>query len=398
MSMVSWTENGTERAARWRSENGAPPPACLEVVDDTITANAALRRIRSGVGLLWRGDYHNARQLLKAVSRRIDHRAIPRNLDVASLFRAHRAERSERAGVLGGITVLLEPGIRLALRRAPDVSEACGEAYGELQEPTLVSLTELQGVLSAWQWHEQGVPVPALGARIHPRYSVFSPSRSEYVDLVARASLPGSVRAAEEADSAGGVDVVDIGTGTGVLAAVLARRGAVRVVATDINPRAVESAQENMQRLGLEDRVSVLEADLFPPGRADLVVCNPPWLPGEPTSTLELGVYDDHSDMLRRFLDGLGEHLTPGGEGWLVLSDLAEHLGLRSREELLGMIRAAGLEVVGSDSTPARHSRAEDPHDLLHAARRQEITTLWRLQPVSVQLGMTAPTRRARRR
>ena len=36
-----------------------------------------------------------------------------------------------------------------------------------------------------------------------------------------------------------------------------------------------------------------------------------------------------------------------GGEGWLILSDLAEHLGLRSRDELLGWIAQAGLTVKG---------------------------------------------------
>jgi methylase of polypeptide subunit release factors len=186
----------------------------------------------------------------------------------------------------------------------------------------------------------------------------------------------------------GGATVFDLGTGTGVLAAVLGRRGAARVVATDINPRAVDCARENLHRLGLADRVEVLEADLFPPGRADLVVCNPPWLPGEPTSSLELGIYDDGSAMLRRFLQELPTHLTEQGEGWLVLSDLAEHLELRSRAELLGLIEQAGLEIVGSDSTPARHSRAADARDLLHAARRQEVTTLWRLRPVARSAAM----------
>ncbi len=38
--------------------------------------------------------------------------------------------------------------------------------------------------------------------------------------------------------------------------------------------------------------------------------------------------------MLRGFLAGLADHLAPGGEGWLILSDLAEHLGLRPREQL----------------------------------------------------------------
>lgn len=372
--MVSWIENGTEHAAHWRSENGAPAPGRIEIARDALTANTALRKIRGGAALLWRGDYHNGRQLLSAAGRRVDRRPAPRTADLARLFRAHRAERTERARLLGGIVVLLEQDFRLDLRRAPDIAAACRDAYGELEGPTLVSLTELLGVLSAWQWHERGVHIPALDARIHPRYSVFSPSRSEYVDLVARTPLP---------DVPGGATMFELGTGTGVLAAVLARRGARTVVATDINPRAVACARENMTRLGLTDRVTALEADLFPEGRADLVVCNPPWLPGEPTSRLELGVYDDGSGMLRGFLDGLVEHLTPGGEGWLVLSDLAEHLGLRGRAELLSLIEGAGLEVIGSDETPARHSRADDPKDLLHAARRQETTRLWRLRPVA---------------
>lgn len=371
MSTISWIENGMAHSARWRSENGAPPPGRIEIADDALTANSALRRIRSGTGLLWRGDFPGARQLLTAIGRRADRRPLPKRLDVPGLFRAHRAARADRAELLGGLVVVIEPDLRLALRRAPDLADACREAYGELSEPAMVSLNELLGVLSAWQWQQRGVPVPALGALIHPRYSVFSPIRSEYVDLVAEAPLP-TVR--------GELEVFDLGTGTGVLAAVLARRGAAQVTATDINPRAVDCARENMQRLGLEQRVSVMEADLFPPGRADLIVCNPPWLPGEPTSALELGIYDEGSSMLRGFLAGLGDHLAPGGEGWLVLSDLAEHLGLRRREKLLQLIDHAGLETVGRLTTPARHPRAKDGRDPLHAARSQEVTTLWRLR------------------
>lgn len=371
MTLVSWHEHGTEHTARWHSENGSPPPVRVEPADDSLTANAALRRIRAGTALLWRGDYHGARQLLKAVGRRADHRALRHRLSIASEFRAHRAERAEHAGVLGGIVVLMEPGHHLALRRAPDVTAACQEAYGDLTEPTLISLTELQGVISAWQWHQRGVPVPALGALIHPRYGVFSPTRSEYVDLVARAPLPAD---------ATGMRAMDIGTGTGVLAAVLARRGIPHVTATDLNPRAVACARENIERLGLTEQVTVQQADLFPEGRADLVVCNPPWLPGDPSSALELGIYDAESGMLSGFLAQLSEHLTPTGEGWLVLSDLAEHLHLRSRDQLLTMIAAAGLTAVAIDATPARHSRAEDPHDRLREARRKEITTLWRLR------------------
>ncbi|WP_338752308.1 class I SAM-dependent methyltransferase [Janibacter alittae] len=366
---IHWSEDGVERSAPWHSENGMPPPVRVVVVDDTIRADAAYRLARKGTGLLWRGDYHNARQLLKAMDRRVQ-KAAARSRGAGTDFAAHRAERAERSRVLGMLVVELAADHSLRLRRAPDVRGACRLAYGDPPGPVCVALQELLGVIGAHQWWTKGVPVPALGASVHPGYGVFSPVRGEYVDLVADAPLPKTAPT-----------VFDVGTGTGVLAAVLARRGAGRVVATDISHRAVVAARETMTGLGLDGTVDVIETDLFPPGRADLVVCNPPWLPGEPTSTLEVGIYDPDSDMLRRFLGGLGAHLEPGGEGWLVLSDVAVHLGLRTPEELLTLIADAGLRVAGRVDTTPRHSRATDPADSLHAARRAEVTSLWRLVP-----------------
>ncbi|TLF78212.1 methyltransferase [Nocardia cyriacigeorgica] len=370
MAMVQWIEDGSARSARWHSESDAPAPARVVVVDDRTTAKSAYRMARNGMGLLWRGDFHNARQLLRAVDRLQSSRSGPIGDGAAELFHRHRAKRTERARVLGRLMVLLEPDHSLLLRRAPDVRAACDHAYGAADESTCVSLTELLGVIGAYQWHQRGVEIEALGARIHPAYGVFSPVRGEYIDLVAEMPFsPGGTPA----------KVFDLGTGTGVLAAVLARRGARHVVGTDINPRAVDCASANMRRLGFADRVHIIEADLWPSGRADLVVCNPPWLPAQPSSDLELGIYDPDSDVLHRFLDGLAAHLTPAGEGWLVLSDLAEHLGLRTRDALPARIAAAGLRVVSRHDTQPRHARATDAADPLHEARRREVTSLWRL-------------------
>ena len=83
--------------------------------------------------------------------------------------------------------------------------------------------------------------------------------------------------------------------------------------------------------------------------------------------------------MLRGFLNGLAEHLEPQGEGWLILSDLAEHLGLRTRSELQELIDQAGLTVLGRRDVRPIHPRAADKTDPLHAARAAEITSLWRL-------------------
>jgi methylase of polypeptide subunit release factors len=231
----------------------------------------------------------------------------------------------------------------------------------------VIPLRELLGAIGAHEWRRKGMAVPAAGGRIHPHYGVFSPIRSEYVKLVAEAPLPPAQLA------------FDIGTGTGVLAAVLAKRGVARVIATELDPRAAACARENVERLGLADRVSVVEADLFPDGRAPLVVCNPPWVPARPSSRLESAIYDPESRMLRGFLAGLRDHLEPRGEAWLVLSDFAERLGLRSRDELMGWIADAGLTVIGRNDAKPVHPKSADASDPLHAARSSEVTSLWRL-------------------
>jgi methylase of polypeptide subunit release factors len=372
---ISWTETGLSRSAPWRSESATPAPARVVLADDTIKADAAYRLACEGTALLWRGDFQNARQLLQAMARRIDRKPGKANkppkppASPLDAFNLHRQAQSQRARILGMLLLPFEQDYQIPLRRAPDVRQACVEAYGPAGGPFIASLRELLGLIGAHEWRKNGVEIAALGARIHPHYGVFSPVRGEYVGLVAEAPLPRPAPAL----------AFDIGTGTGVLAALLAQRGIARVIATDQDPRALACARENLARLGLEHQVEVIQADLFPPGQAPLIVCNPPWVPARPSSPIEHAVYDPDSRMLRSFLGGLAQHLAPGGEGWLVLSDFAEHLGLRTRAELLAWIEQAGLKVAGRSDVRPHHPRAADAADPLHAARAAELTSLWRL-------------------
>lgn len=372
---IHWTEADQERSALWRSESGMPAPKKVVIADDKTPADVAYRLACEGTALLWRGDFQNARQLLQALARRADHKggkakrvkepkAAP---TLAEAFHLHRQAQSQRARTLAMLLIPFDADYTIPLRRAPDVKLACNEAYGRGEEPFVASLRELLGVIGAHEWRKNGVEIPALDARIHPHYGVFSPIRGEYVQLVAQAPLPAGARRA-----------FDIGAGTGVLAAVLAKRG-LQVIATDMDQRALSCARENIQRLELQSQVQVVQADLFPEGRAPLAVCNPPWLPGRPSSSIEYAIYDPDSRMLRGFLDGLAAHLEPGGEGWLILSDLAEHLGLRPRDQLMGWIDAAGLTVLERIDVRPTHPRASDATDPLHAARAAEVTSLWRL-------------------
>jgi len=369
---VEWLEDGVQHSARWRSEAGVRPPARVQAVRDTVTADAAYRMASEGTALVWRSDFHNARQLLQAMARRADRKPRKPASSPAESFNQHRQAQGQRARVLGSVLIELEPDYGIALPRAPDLRPACREAWGPPDaRRSLASLRELLGLVGAHEWRRKGLEVAALGSppgnRIHPHYGVFSPVRGEYLDLIAAAPLPSTELA------------FDIGTGTGVIAAILARRGVQRVVATDLDPRALACARENIDRLGLGGRIELLQADLFPPGRAPLVVCNPPWLPARPSSPLEHAIYDEDGRMLRGFLDGLAQHLTFGAEGWLILSDLAEHLGLRTREDLMALIQGAGLRVMARSDVKPRHPKAADASDPLHAARAKEVTSLWRL-------------------
>lgn len=375
-SVICWNEDNEEKSALWQSEKGLPPPKRVQVIDDRMPADTAYRLACEGTALLWRGDFQNARQLLQALARRVDKKKSEKPKQQAAVspaeaFHRHRLVQSQRARTLEKLLIPFNADHSIPLRRAPDVHAACLEAYGASTGAYIASLRELLGLIGAYEWRKKGIEIAALGMTIHPHYGVFAPIRNEYVKLVTQAPLPKLLATQSIA--------FDIGTGTGVLAAALALRGVQHITATDQDPRALQCARDNLTRLNLVDHIELVQADLFPQGQAALIVCNPPWIPARPSSPLEHAIFDPESRMLRGFLHGLRDHLLPDGEGWLILSDFAEHLGLRTREELLDMIDATGLNVLGHTSIKPHHPRVSDTSDPLHSARTAELTSLWRL-------------------
>jgi methylase of polypeptide subunit release factors len=388
---IHWEEGGQNCSAVWHSENGIAAHKKVVIADDTLTADDAYRLACEGTAILWKGDFQNARQLLQALVRRIDKpskkskragKRVDKSTDVTpkktakDIFNQHRLIQSQRARILGMLLIQCNSDHTIPLRRAPDITQACLEAYGTVDHSYVVSLRELLGVISAHEWRKNGLPILAdengEPIYVHPHYGVFSPVRGEYIELVCSATLPKSLDVESTA--------FDIGVGTGVLSIILAMRDIQKVVATDQDDRALTCAKENIALLGLGSQIDIVKANLFPAGRASLIVCNPPWVPARPSSLLEHAVYDPESQMLKGFLAGLKEHLLPQGEGWLILSDLAEHLELRSRQELLSWIEDAGLVVLERIDTKPKHPKAFDDSDSLHFARAAEITSLWRLQ------------------
>lgn len=371
---LNWLENQTAHSALWISESSARAPKHITVADDTLPTETAHQLASEGHALLWRGDFQNARHLLQALIRRLDklkskksnkNKVLKSNLEV---FHQHRMAQAQRAHILNAIVIVVEKDHHIDLRRAPDVHDACHEVLGESTERYALPLRQLLAYISAHEWRKKGVLIAALNSKIHPHYGVFSPIRGEYLELIHSAPLPNPCTTAW-----------DIGTGTGVISAMLAKRGLKTIIATDTDPRALACAQENFERLGITEQVQLQQADLFPKTdtKADLIVCNPPWLPAKAAAPIERAIFDEKSQMLKGFLLGVGAHLSAHGQAWLVMSDFAEHLGLRGANEIANLIEQTGLRILKKHDIRPQHGKVFDKTDPLHLARSQEITSLW---------------------
>ena len=98
--------------------------------------------------------------------------------------------------------------------------------------------------------------------------------------------------------------VLDMGTGSGIQA-IAAARHAREVVGVDINPEAVLYAKENIKAVGLEERVSVIQGDLFsslgPEDKFDVILFTPPYFDGTPKTLFEHALMDPDKLLIKKF-------------------------------------------------------------------------------------------------
>lgn len=375
LKTIKWQEKNKTMEAVWQSEAGSPPPKKVVVADDTTSAKDAYKLVCEGTAFLYKGDFQNAKQMLQAITRKVDSKPIQLAENLTQAFHQHRARQIQRANITNKILIELNYGA-CDLKRAPDVKDAVAGAIivnsklDKVPQKMVLSLRELLGMVGAHEWRKKGIFIDALQANIHAAYGVYSPIRGEYLELINNAPL-GNAKTA-----------FDIGTGTGVIAAILVTRGIKAVMATDNSVRALNCAAENIEKLNLKQYITLEKANLFPGGskKADLIVCNPPWLPAKANAPIEHAIYDPNSQMLKSFLSGVKAHLNDDGEAWLIMSDLAEHLGLRTNEELMKWIADAGLSVIEKLDIAPKHAKSSDQSDPLYAARSKEITSLYRLK------------------
>jgi release factor glutamine methyltransferase len=127
-----------------------------------------------------------------------------------------------------------------------------------------------------------------------------------------------------------GLRILDMGTGSGILAVYCARRGA-DVTASDIDIEAIRALQLTSDNMGIS--IKLVTCDLFSeiPERFDIVVFNPPYLPSSTIGDRATDGGKHGTEVISRFLDELTQHLVGNGRGMLVVSSLndPEHLMMR---------------------------------------------------------------------
>jgi len=246
-------------------------PAGARPVDRTTPVPDALAAVQRGERLLITDRYATGAEILDRLAG-----LFPDEGDYADRSEAKRAHREAALRVLAPIA-----DGKLALSGARPIG-FLAELYPELDRFVL-PLVEVQELHDAWKRYRTGVHLAVLGGRVHPWFGTYVPRRTEHLELFA------TWLSAWE----GGRDrAIDVGTGCGVLARMLRRAGFASVRATDRNPNAIHSVQLDLQRAEV-DGIDLVCADLLgpEPGHPDLVVCNPPWLPGPPTDAFEAALH-----------------------------------------------------------------------------------------------------------
>lgn len=226
------------------------------------------------------------------------------------------AKRTFREAFQSASTRLLAPVVarRVALSNAPTPG-FLAELYPDHANFAL-PVEALKVLSSAWDWYEKGVHFPVLGYRLHPFYGTYIPARMEHLELFGTwlAKYQGARNRA-----------IDVGTGSGVLALQMAKAGFNHVLATDINPNAIESVSRQLRRHPVSCAVELQHIDLLGTDRGpiDLIVSNPPWMKGDVGRTLDLAMYFQDG-FFERFFDQCLQRLAAGGRVVLVFSNIIE--------------------------------------------------------------------------
>jgi hypothetical protein len=257
---------------------------------------------------------------------------------------------------------------RIQLKKAPDIPWL-QRLYPDLSQFHL-PLPDILGMNGSWQWYTRGVSYSVLEQPLHPFHGVHFTPRGEHLELfhahLAQMQPPPAA-------------ALDVGAGAGPLTLMLLQAGVAHVEATDSHPNAIRSLGDELEGLGLQDRVQLSLTDLIPEGPpVPLIVFNPPWLPGEQHVAVDAGSYYP-PDLFPRFFTAAARRLAADGRLLLLFSNFAELAGLTASHPIAEEIATGGrFRLVGrQEKAAAAVGKRGQPWQ--RELRAKERVQLWEL-------------------
>ncbi|GEM_PF-940664 len=267
---------------------------------------------------------------------------------IPALLDRRRAEQSAKRSVLSRLMVVARHDSLLKIFQQPDLGNLAQKfsIHGAVLngQPFLLPVKTVLGIAATTQRLKQGFYVPALDKRIVVLPEVLVPADHRATTLIAKNLV------LKDGDV-----VLDMGSGTGVLALIAAqkvrRQGLkkVKIYATDLNPQAVENIRANVERFGYQDLIEVRgPGSLFDTVKGlkfDVILFNPPWLPGDPKRLLDHAIYDKDFAVITQFLAEARDYLKEGGRILLEYSDYSDLMGHPALENLKRLIETNHLTI-----------------------------------------------------
>jgi len=327
-------------------------------VDGSMPPRHAAARLRDGEVLMVTDSYGTGAEILAQLQV-----LMPPPAGDASYEVRHTAQRTHRAAALRLLAPIAHHRVALTDARSNGFLK---ELYPELETFILpfVAVQELHG---AWGRYREGSHLAVLGHRVHPFYGTYVPTRVSHLELFGTwlSQYQGPRTRA-----------VDVGTGCGVLALMLAKAGFDKVLATDCNPNALESVARDLQRFPSVPSIDLLHGDLLGEDTtpSDLIVFNPPWNKGEIDDLLDRALYFD-DDLFERFFDQANSRLGPSGRIVLLFSNVLELVQPDVPHPILAELERGRLQLVQK-----LNRKVKPPRDASGKRRRtREKVEVWEL-------------------
>lgn len=151
-----------------------------------------------------------------------------------------------------------------------------------------------------------------------------------------------------------GEEVLDLCTGSGVIAVFSAINGAKRVLATDINPDAVKCAEKNAERHGFNSVIEVRFSDMFtsikPQEKFDVITINPPFTPHSASDFAERTVWDENLTVQNKFFEGVKQHLKKNGRIYMSQAKFGAVESMKEKARKSGFsVKCIGKNVIDDD-------------------------------------------------